>query len=185
MAGAAVVWSYPRDRRRISEEPSRAMTQNETESKIRSVLASQGANAIAFETALQAIAGDFDARTCTLHAWNDDRKLLELRASVGLPANIAAIVATVPIGKGMAGICAERRSPVNVCNVQTDASGVVRPGAKETRVQGGLVVPLLRGDRLVGTLGVGSAHDHEYSPEEIERLTAYGAIFVDALIGTR
>ena len=46
----------------------------------------------------------------------------------------------IPFGKGMAGICAERREPVSMCNLQTDDSGVARPTAKETKVAGALEV---------------------------------------------
>ena len=42
----------------------------------------------------------------------------------------------------MAGLAVQRKEPVSVCNLQTDASGAARPGAKATGMEGALVVPI-------------------------------------------
>lgn len=154
------------------------MSHSDLERVLREALEASSSEAV-LDQCTRRIAEEFAATTCTLHFLEDD--VLKLRASAGLPPDVARAVQVVPIGKGMAGICAARREPVTVCNLQTDASGVVRPGARETKVHGGLVVPILSGTRLVGTLGVGKAEDHEYSPEEIDRLRRYGAAIADCL----
>jgi len=130
---------------------------------------------------VEAIALAFDARTCTFHEHDPLRPLLHLRAQVGLPAHIAEITRTIPVGKGMAGICAERREPVTVCNLQTDSSGVARPAARDTKVAGALVVPVLDGDRVLATLGVGKAADHDYSDDEIRTLERCGIVLAESL----
>ena len=56
--------------------------------------------------------------------------LLVLDAAVGLPPSVLEAVRTVPSGKGMAGLAWERGCPVQTCNLQTDATGDVRPGAR-------------------------------------------------------
>lgn len=118
---------------------------------------------------LERILSEFGAETGTVHVLDGDS--LVLRAHVGLPATVAAIVATVPIGKGMAGLAAELNAPVDSCNIQTDATGNVRPGAKATGVGGGICVPIRGMNRVVrGTLGIGVPHPHEYSVQERERL---------------
>ena len=72
----------------------------------------------------------------------------------------------------MAGLCASRRAPVTVCNLQTDTSGQARPAAKETGVAGSIVLPIFarpdssRDQPLAGTLGVGKPGEHEFSDEE-------------------
>jgi len=85
----------------------------------------------------------FDARNCTFHRADMEDSFLYLVDQIGLPEKIAEIASKIPIGKGMAGICAERKEPVTMCNLQTDDSGVARPAAKDTKVEGAVVVPLV------------------------------------------
>jgi len=80
------------------------------------------------------------------------------------------IIQSIPVGKGIAGTAAERLEPVEICNLQTDTSGVAKPGAKQTQVQGSLAVPVLDGGRLCGTLGIGKLVPYDFSPEEKARL---------------
>ncbi len=98
-------------------------------------------------------------------------ELLELRAQVGLPDVVLAKVQQIPFGKGMAGLAASRREPVSVCNLQTDDSGDVRPGAKATGLSGSIAVPMLAGDGSVrGVLGVAQATEHDFTEAEIDAL---------------
>lgn len=126
--------------------------------------------------ALSLIAETFGAKTCTLHEAVSEERTLRLRAHRGLPQEVARIVAVVPFGKGMAGACAERREAVTTCNLQEDGAGVARPRARQTGVEGALVVPLFRGQELVGTLGVGKGEPHDYSADERELLATCGEL---------
>jgi len=94
---------------------------------------------------------------------------------------VLAVVREVPWGKGMAGLAAERARPVDACNLQTDSSGDVRPGARATGLQGAIVVPLLQGDRVVGTLGVGCRVERSFSAEETDWLLEHGRRFAATL----
>ena len=118
---------------------------------------------------LEAIVRDFGADTGALHVREGD--LLHLRAHVGLPPQVVAMVSRVPVGKGMAGLAVERDEPVSTCNIQTDTTGNVRPGARETGVNGAIVVPV-RGPQgeVRGSIGIGVHRVHEYSADETERL---------------
>jgi L-methionine (R)-S-oxide reductase len=78
----------------------------------------------------------------------------------------------VPIGKGIAGLAAERREPIALCNLQTDASGQARPAAKSTGMEGSLAVPMLVNDELRGVLGVAKACEYDWSAEEKALLLA-------------
>ena len=115
------------------------------------------------QAAIEEIAQEFDARTCTFHKAAAGDQLLELVAQVGLPPHIAQIAGRIPFGKGMAGVCAQRREPVTMCNLQTDDSGVANPAARDTRVEGAVVVPLLAEDRVIATLGIGKGDFYDYS----------------------
>ena len=90
----------------------------------------------------------------------------------------------VPVGKGMAGLAVERRQPVNACNIQTDASGDVRPGARATGLQGSIVVPILRGDDAIGALGVANRGERTFTDAETERLLDVGRVLARATSAT-
>jgi L-methionine (R)-S-oxide reductase len=118
---------------------------------------------------LEDIIRQFDADTASIHMLEDG--VLILKAEVGLPPHIAEIVSRVPVGKGMAGLAAERNEPVSSCNIQTDATGDVKPGARATGVNGAIVVPIRDANGQVqGALGIGVHRQYEYSAEETARL---------------
>ena len=116
----------------------------------------------------------FHADTGTIHLLESDGVLHLKAASSGIPEPVLRAVALVPIGKGMAGLAVERREPVSVCNLQSDASGNARPGAKATGMEGAIVVPVLSGDRAVGALGIANRAPRTFSPEETALLTDIG-----------
>ena len=123
---------------------------------------------------LEEIIRQFDADTGSIHMVENG--VLVLKAHVGLPPQVVQIVSLVPIGKGMAGLAAQRNEPVSSCNIQTDATGDVRPGAKATGVNGAIVVPIrdaIGGVR--GTLGIGVHRDYEYTDDETARLLQLAA----------
>jgi L-methionine (R)-S-oxide reductase len=123
----------------------------------------------------------FGGAVGTLHGLDPVSGMLVLRAERGLPPPLRPKVERIPVGKGMAGLAAERRAPVQVCNLQTDESGVAKPAAKQTEVAGSITVPLLDGEELRGTLGVAKTVPHEFSTEETELLMACGARIARAL----
>lgn len=71
-----------------------------------------------------------------------DANLLELAAAVNIPPKVQEITRTIPRGKGMAGLALERGAPVQTCNLQTDATGDVRPGAKAVGAQAAVAIPV-------------------------------------------
>jgi L-methionine (R)-S-oxide reductase len=112
----------------------------------------------------------FNSETGTIHKLHEPTQLLRLVAQVGLPPQIQDVVAIIPVGKGIAGECVQKNQPVTICNLQTDASGVAKPGAKQTGVGGALCVPIRSGDKIIGTFGIGTQREHEYSAAEINSL---------------
>jgi signal transduction protein with GAF and PtsI domain len=95
-------------------------------------------------------------------------------ASPGMPEAVVAIIRTIPVGKGMAGLAVERAEPVNACNIQTDNSGDVRPGAKATGLAGSIVVPIFDGTEVVGALGVANRSERTFAASEIAQLMHEG-----------
>jgi L-methionine (R)-S-oxide reductase len=119
---------------------------------------------------LEQIIDSMGCSTGTLHRFNPESELLTLVAQKGIPEELMPKVQSIPIGKGIAGAAAQNRSAVQLCNLQTDTSGVARPDAKKTQVSGSLAVPILDGEELCGTLGVGMHAPHEFTELETERL---------------
>jgi putative methionine-R-sulfoxide reductase with GAF domain len=76
----------------------------------------------------------------------------------------------------MAGIAALRKEPVQVCNLQKDESGVVKPSAKETKVEGSITVPLLAEGNLRGTLGIAKPVVYEFTQDEVDFLLKLGSL---------
>jgi L-methionine (R)-S-oxide reductase len=122
------------------------------------------------EKTLRDTLAKFNSETGTIHKLHEPTQLLRLVAQVGLPPQIQDVVAIIPVGKGIAGECVQKNQPVTICNLQTDASGVAKPAAKQTGVGGALCVPIKRGDKIIGTFGIGTAREHEYSAAEINSL---------------
>jgi putative methionine-R-sulfoxide reductase with GAF domain len=73
----------------------------------------------------------------------------------------------VPVGKGMAGLAAERKCAVNSCNIQQDTSGDVRPGARATGLAGSVAVPVLDNHgRVLGVVGVATRAERTFTSDD-------------------
>jgi signal transduction protein with GAF and PtsI domain len=125
-------------------------------------------------TALSRIVDEFAADSGTVHFLGANRLLHLTAASPGIPDTVLAIIRTIPVGKGMAGLAVERAEPVTACNLQTDTSGDVRPGARATGLAGSIVVPIFDGDTVVGALGVANRSERTFTDGEVARLLEEG-----------
>lgn len=130
--------------------------------------------AVNWQQLLSDVISAFDCAAGTLHFFDKDSKLLHLQAQQGIPPFLMPKIAEIPIGKGIAGIAAERREPVEMCNLQTDESGVARPAAKETKVEGSIAVPMLLDGELYGTLGIAKPVPYDFTEEEKNTLIQIG-----------
>ena len=126
-----------------------------------------------WESVLKSVLEHFDCSTGTLH-FLDSESLLQLQSQIGIPEFLIPKLSSIPIGKGMAGIAAERRKPVEMCNLQTDDSGIARPSAKDTKVEGSLAAPLLYEDKLYGTIGIAKPIPYDFTETETNLLMKIG-----------
>jgi len=87
---------------------------------------------------------------------------------IGIPESLLEKIALIPFGKGIAGVAAATRKPVELCNLQQDLGGVAMPAARQAGVSGSLAVPVLSldGERVLGTLGIGKSEPYAFSAEE-------------------
>ena len=139
-----------------------------------------------FEKLLRDTLAQFRSETGTIHRLDEQTQLLHLVAHAGLPPQMIDVVKTIPVGKGIAGETVAKNRPVTICNLQTDTSGVAEPGAKQTGVGGAVCVPVRLGGnmgKIVGTFGIGTMREYEYSAAEINALQDIANTIADSLKG--
>jgi hypothetical protein len=92
---------------------------------------------------------------------------LYLTAAHNIPPQVVAIVARVPHGKGMAGLAQVKKAPVQTCNLQTDATGNVKPGAKAVGAQAAVALPVLDAAGAIrAVVGIAWSKEGELGAEE-------------------
>jgi L-methionine (R)-S-oxide reductase len=152
---------------------------NELNEQIATILKKPSGREVVLAEVLGLVLAKLASETGTIHSLDAKTQLLHLTAQVGLPPFMLEIVKTIPVGKGIAGETVVRGGPVTMCNLQTDTSGVAKPAAKQTGVGGALCVPIRSGDAIVGTLGIGTKRQHEYTPEETRVLEEAGQLLAE------
>jgi len=125
----------------------------------------EAAGAGRFQGALATVVRHFGADMGMIHRLNPVDQHLDLVATTaGVPEPVLQAARRIPLGKGIAGETALTGKPVSMCNLQTDTSGVARPGAKATAAQGTLCVPVLQSERVVGASGRGQEQSRSDAP---------------------
>jgi GAF domain-containing protein len=120
-------------------------------------------------TTLTEVIDRFGCTSGTVHRLDGDT--LTLVAAEDIPEGVLDRIETIPVGKGMAGLAAERREPVATCDLQIDQDDVAESGAGATGLKGTIAVPMwTSGGSLAGVLGVGKPREYEFPPEEREEL---------------
>jgi signal transduction protein with GAF and PtsI domain len=141
--------------------------------------------AVQDQHALEAAIAALGAETGTVHRLGGDGHL-HLSATVGqYPPPVMDAIRRIPVGKGLAGLAAQRLEPVTICNIQDDSSGQVRPGARATGMEGAITVPCIdSAGTLRAVLGVASRSARTFTPDEVsgllERARAIAAIVPNA-----
>lgn len=145
----------------MSATPSHALLD-----EIDAMLPPRATDAEVLARVLDAVLRHFNCVTGTIHRLDSASGLLALCAARGIPAAILERVRSIPIGKGMAGLAAQQRECVQVCNLQTDASGAAKPGAKLTEMAGSIAAPMLVEGELLGTIGIAKPSEYEFTADE-------------------
>jgi hypothetical protein len=107
----------------------------------------------------------------TVHVLERDQ--LVLAAAVNIPPKVKDIVSAIPRGKGMAGLAWERDEPVHTCNLKTDESGDVRPGAKAVDANAAVAIPVHdAGGAIRGVVGIAYLGERDITERELDALRA-------------
>lgn len=128
---------------------------------------------------LKLILDHFKCDSGAIHLLGEDGNLHLKANGPGMPDFVLEKIRVIPVGKGMAGLCVERNTPIDSCNLQQDTSGDVQPGAKQTGLQGSIVVPIRDSDgAAVGALGVGTKSERTFTEAEKTELIDCGMVLV-------
>lgn len=97
-----------------------------------------------------------------------EAELLALKAALNLPPPVVNATRTIPRGKGMAGLAWERERPVLTCNLKTDETGDVRPGAKAVQAAAAVAIPVFdAGKQVRAVVGIAFADEREFSDADL------------------
>ncbi|MFD2258077.1 GAF domain-containing protein [Luteolibacter algae] len=123
---------------------------------------------------LEAVLKEFGCQTGTLHRAEGD--WLYLVSQIGVPDFLLEKISKIPFGKGIAGVAASTKEPVELCNLQEDLGGVAKQDARKTGVSGSLAVPIFHedGTTVRGTIGIGKMEPYDFTEDEKDRLSALG-----------
>jgi hypothetical protein len=115
----------------------------------------------------------------TVHLLEGDQ--LKLSSAVNIPPPVVKITETIPKGKGMAGLAWERDEVVATCNLKSDNSGDVRPGAKAVDAQAALAIPVhAASGGLRAVVGIAFLGERDFSAEELKSFEASAASLPEA-----
>jgi len=105
----------------------------------------------------------------TIHAVAGEA--LALAAAVNIPPKVVELTRSIPVGKGMAGLAWQRDEPVHTCNLKSDETGDVRPGAKAVDASAAVALPIHAPDGAIrGVVGIAFQDERDISDSELQRL---------------
>jgi L-methionine (R)-S-oxide reductase len=120
---------------------------------------------------LRLILKHFACDSGSIHKLGEDGNLHLKASGPGMPDVVLDKIRVIPVGKGMAGMCVERNDVVYSCNIQQDSSENVQPGAKQSGLQGSIVLPIrAAAEKAVGALGVASKKERTFTEAETAEL---------------
>jgi L-methionine (R)-S-oxide reductase len=67
---------------------------------------------------------------------------LTIVAAVNIPPKVQEVTASIPMGKGMAGLAWQGNRAIQTCNLKDDTSGAVKPGAKAVDARAAVALPV-------------------------------------------
>ena len=117
------------------------------------------------QTWLESLVREVGGVAGTVHVQRE--RDLYLTAACNIPPQVVAAVEHVPHGKGMAGAAQIGKRPVQTCNLQTDSSSGIRPGAKAVHAQAAIAAPVLNpAGEVRAIVGVAWAREGEIGHAE-------------------
>ena len=97
----------------------------------------------------------------------ENQQHLQLHASGGLSADVAETAKTLALGQGVCGYVAQHRHPAVVENALQSDHPLAAP-VQSIGIRAYASHPLMVGDRVLGTLGLGTRHRDRFTRDELD-----------------
>ena len=123
---------------------------------------------------LRELLGRHGAVAGTVHVVRGDA--LEIAAAHNIPPKVQEVTAKIPLGKGMAGLAWQHDKPISTCNLQEDATGAVKPGAKAVDGKAAVALPVHEPSGVVrAVVGLAWADERDLPDELMARIAGDAA----------
>jgi L-methionine (R)-S-oxide reductase len=123
---------------------------------------------------LRELLGRHGAVAGTVHIVRGDA--LEIAAAHNIPPKVVEVTARIPMGKGMAGLAWQHDKPISTCNLQEDASGAVKPGAKAVDGKAAVALPVHEASGMVrAVVGLAWADERDLPDELMAKIAGDAA----------
>jgi len=123
---------------------------------------------------LRGLLARHEAVAGTVHVVKGD--VLVIAAAVNIPPKVQEITATIPLGKGMAGLAWQHDKPIQTCNLKDDNSGAVKPGAKAVDAKAAVALPIHDPSGTIRAIvGLAWMHENELAADVLAKISADAA----------
>jgi hypothetical protein len=118
---------------------------------------------------LHDLLGRHGAMAGTVHVVRGDA--LEIAAAHNIPPKVQEVTARIPLGKGMAGLAWQHDRAISTCNLQEDATGAVKPGARAVDGKAAIALPVHEGSGKVrAVVGLAWADERDLPDDLVARI---------------
>lgn len=121
---------------------------------------------MSFDVWLQQFVSAHGGVAGTVHTRTGD--VLTLSASLNIPPPVIQKTQVIPKGKGMAGLAWSRDQIVSTCDLKTDQTGDVQPGARAVNAQAAAAIPVHDASGgLRAVVGIAFMGERDFSAAEL------------------
>ncbi len=126
------------------------------------------------QSVVSSVAKHMHADVCSIYIYDEEDKMLTLRATQGLNRDAIGKVA-LTLGEGITGRAVRELRPICAGQASESSSYKFFPGIEEEQYLAFLAVPILRGLRRIGALVVQAREANYFSSNDIKALRAIAA----------
>jgi phosphotransferase system enzyme I (PtsP) len=135
----------------------------------------------ALRVIVTSVKGAVQTDVCSVYLTDFEARAHVLMATDGLRQEAVGKV-TLPLGRGLVGLVAERAEPLNCGDAPTHPRYLPIPETGETEYHGFLGVPIIQNRRVLGVLVVRHVEPREFSDDEVTFLFTLAAQLAGAII---
>ena len=129
---------------------------------------------VLLQNVVTTVARHMQADVCSIYIYDEEQRILKLRATQGLDASAIGNV-TLQLGEGITGRAVRELRPICVGSASGSSAYKFFPGIHEEEYEAFLAVPILRGLRRIGALVVQAREVNYFTPNDVKALRAIAA----------